>query len=156
MYEDPDPIEPLPLAPDAQFDLIMIAYTVWFVSPSLPTTAFMQSAEAQAAVKRQTGHHADRLPQHVADGAGAHEGARSKRSGGHLIDNVALVDLAHMAATFISTPMWMLTGKRGPFLDGKVPRAGVPAEEIARASRFGEAIARQLPQRQPAMTTRRC
>jgi hypothetical protein len=67
--------------------------------------------------------------------------------GGHLIDNVALVDLAHMAATFISTPMWMLTGKRGPFLNGSVPRAGVPADEIARASRFGEAIARQLPDR---------
>jgi hypothetical protein len=43
--------------------------------------------------------------------------------------------------------MWMLTGKRGPFLNGKIPRAGVPVDEIARASRFGEAIARQLPER---------
>jgi hypothetical protein len=73
--------------------------------------------------------------------------AKIEALGGHLIDNVALVDLAHMAATFISTPMWMLTGKRGPFLNGKVPRAGVPADEIARAARFGEALARQLPDR---------
>jgi hypothetical protein len=67
--------------------------------------------------------------------------------GARLIDNAALVDVADMWTTFISTPMWMLTGKRGPFLGGRVPRAGIPAEEIKRAARFGEAIARQLPQR---------
>jgi hypothetical protein len=39
------------------------------------------------------------------------------RLGARLIDNAALVDRAHPAATFISTPLWMLTGKRGPFLE---------------------------------------
>jgi hypothetical protein len=146
VYEDPDPIQPLPLAADAEFDLIIIAYTVWFVSPNLPTMAFLKSPEAERLIKgkpvitligcRNMWLMAqERMKEHIA------------RLGGHLIDNVALVDLAHMAATFISTPMWMLTGKRGPFLGGSVPRAGVPADEIARAARFGEAIARQLPER---------
>ncbi|HEY8540405.1 MAG TPA: class I SAM-dependent methyltransferase [Steroidobacteraceae bacterium] len=147
VYEDPDPIEPLPL-PDAEFDLIVIAYTVWFVSPNLPTMAFLKSPEAARLLRgkpvitvigcRNMWLMAqERMKEHIA------------RLGGHLIDNVALVDLAHMAATFISTPMWMLTGKRGPFLGGRIPRAGIPPEEIARARRFGEAIARQLPERRP-------
>jgi hypothetical protein len=146
VYEDPDPIEPLPLAADAEFDLIIIAYTVWFVSPNLPTTAFMQSPAAQRLIRGK--------PVITLIGCRnmwlmAQERMKLKIEalGGHLIDNIALVDLAYMAATFISTPMWMLTGKRGPFLNGKVPRAGVPIDEIARAARFGEAIARQLPER---------
>jgi hypothetical protein len=65
--------------------------------------------------------------------------------GATLIDNAVLIDRAHPAATFISTPMWMLTGKRGPFLSGRIPAAGIPAENIAAAKRFGIAIAQQLP-----------
>ena len=148
VYEDPDPIEPLRIAPDAEFDLVIVAYTVWFVSPSLPTTAFMQSAEAKRLLRDK--------PVITLIGcrnmwlmAQERMKAMVEALGGRLIDNVALVDLSHMVATFISTPMWMLTGKRGPFLSGRVPRAGVPAEEISRATRFGTAIARQLPQRQP-------
>jgi hypothetical protein len=148
VYEDPDPIEPLPIAPDAEFDLIVIAYTVWFVSPNLPTMAFLKSPEAARLIRgkpvitligcRNMWLMAqERMKEHIA------------KLGGRLIDNVALVDLAHMAATFVSTPMWMLTGKRGPFLNGRIPRAGIPPEEIARASRFGAAIALQLPARSP-------
>lgn len=152
VYEDPDPIEPLQLAPDAEFDLIVIAYTVWFVSPNLPTLAFLKSPEAARLIRgkpvitligcRNMWLMAqERMKEHIA------------KLGGHLIDNVALVDLAHMAATFVSTPMWMLTGKRGPFLGGAIPAAGIPREEIARASRFGAAIARQLPERRNDDTT---
>lgn len=146
VYEDPEPNEPLPIAADAEFDLIIIAYTVWFVSPSLPTTAFMQSADAKRLLKGK--------PVITLIGCRnmwmmAQERMKEmiEALGGKLIDNVALVDIAYMAATFVSTPMWMLTGKRGPFLNGRIPKAGIPADEIARASRFGEAIARQLPER---------
>lgn len=146
VYEDPDPIEPPRLAQDAQFDLIIIAYSVWFVSPNLPTMAFLKSPEAARLIRgkpvitligcRNMWLMAqERMKEHIA------------ALGGRLIDNVALVDLAHMAATLVSTPMWMLTGKRGPFLNGKIPAAGIPAHEIARAARFGTAIARQLPTR---------
>ena len=65
--------------------------------------------------------------------------------GAHLIDNVVLTDRAHSAATFISTPLWMLTGRRGPFLGGLVPAAGIDAADVAAASRFGRAIAAGLP-----------
>jgi hypothetical protein len=67
--------------------------------------------------------------------------------GAKLIDHVALVDRSPNAATLVSTPMWLLTGKRGPFLGGLIPKAGLTAEEITATSRFGRAIAAQLPTR---------
>ena len=49
--------------------------------------------------------------------------------------------------TFYSTPIWMVTGNKGPYFGGRIPRAGVPEEDIQAASRFGEAIAAKLPNR---------
>ncbi|HYM34175.1 MAG TPA: dialkylresorcinol condensing enzyme, partial [Steroidobacteraceae bacterium] len=146
VYEDAAPIESLPLPKDAQFDLVILAYTVWFVSPSLPTTAFLQSDDAKRLLKDKP---VITLIACRNMWLMAQERVKEKlrELGAHLIDNAALVDLTDMWATFISTPMWMLTGKRGPFLRGRVPRAGIPLEEIKRAARFGEAIARQLPHR---------
>jgi hypothetical protein len=69
--------------------------------------------------------------------------------GALLIDNVVLTDRAHSAATFISTPLWMLTGRRGPFLWGRVPAAGIAAEDVTGARRFGVAIASGLPSLDP-------
>jgi hypothetical protein len=73
--------------------------------------------------------------------------ARLQQLGARLLDNIVLTDSAHSAATFISTPLWVLTGKRGPFCGGLIPAAGVAAGDIAAAARFGAAIAAQLPQR---------
>src|SRR5262249_27453523 len=67
--------------------------------------------------------------------------------GARLIDNVVLTDSAHSAFTFVSTPVWMLTGARGPFLGGLIPAAGVSEEDIAACTRFGRAMAAQLPGR---------
>jgi len=146
VYEEPEPIDRIAVPESAEFDLIILAYTVWFVSPSMPTMAFLQSAEAKRLFRNKPVvtiigcrnmwlMAQERVKFHL------------EALGAHLIDNVALVDLTDMWATFISTPMWMLTGKRGPFLGGRVPRAGVPLDEVKRASRFGVAIARQLPRR---------
>jgi hypothetical protein len=44
----------------------------------------------------------------------------------------------------------MLTGRRGPFLGGAVPAAGVPVEDVREASRFGRAIVAELPTLDPA------
>ncbi|MFV0277149.1 MAG: dialkylresorcinol condensing enzyme, partial [Parahaliea sp.] len=42
VYLDPPPLKPLSLTGDEDFDLVILAYQVWFLSPSLPTTAFLQ------------------------------------------------------------------------------------------------------------------
>ncbi len=67
----PPPIEPLPFQHEI-YDLVIIAYSVWFLSPSQPITAFLQSEQAKS-VEGYARHHADRLSQYVADGAGKSE-----------------------------------------------------------------------------------
>ena len=148
VYDEPQPIEPLSQQVDGDFDLIILAYQVWFLSPSQPITAFLQSASATRllcnkpvitviACRNMWLMAQEKMKQHL------------HRLNARLIDNVVLTDPAHSAATFFSTPVWVLTGNKGPFFNGLIPEAGVDPEDIRQAARFGEAITRQLPDRAP-------
>jgi hypothetical protein len=55
-----------------------------------------------------------------------------------LRDNVAFIDGGGTLATFITTPRWLLTGRRDAFWG--LPAAGVAEQEIAKADRFGAAL----------------
>lgn len=140
----PRPLKPLRVGADEPFDLIVLAYQVWFLSPSQPMAAFLQSPEA---VRLLRGRPVITLIACRNMWLMAQETVKQRLHalGAHLIDNVVLTDRAHSAATFISTPLWMLTGRRGPFLGEAVPAAGIDAEDIAGARRFGCAIEAGLP-----------
>lgn len=146
VHEKPVPLRALRVDASLPFDLVILAYPVWFLSPAQPMTAFLQSAEAAHLLRDKpvitliACRNMWLMAQEVMK-------EKLRALGARLIDNIALVDRAHPAATFISTPLWMLTGKRGPFLKGWVPAAGIPVAEIAAARRFGEAIAEKLPLR---------
>jgi hypothetical protein len=149
IYDDPDPIEPLSVAADAGFDLVILAYQVWFISPSLPTTAFLQSDQAKRLLRGK--------PVITVIGcrnmwlmAQERIKARLQQLGAHLLDNVALTDRTHGAKTVLTTPWWLLSGNRGPYLGGLLPRAGVWQSDIHDASRFGKVIADEFPQREAA------
>lgn len=150
VYDEPQPIAALSQqyasSPENDFDLVILAYQVWFLSPAQPMTAFLQSADAEQLLKdkpvitviacRNMWLMAqEKMKQHL------------QRLGARLIDNIVLTDPAHSAATFFSTPIWVLTGNKGPFLNGLIPAAGVSREDIKQARRFGVAIARHLPDR---------
>ena len=147
VYEEPQAIQPLQVNADESFDLVILAYQVWFLSPSQPMMAFLQSAAAAHLLKDKpvitliACRNMWLMAQEVMK-------ERLAALGAKLIDNAVLVDRAHPAATFISTPMWMLTGKRGPFLKSLIPAAGIAPDSIAAAKRFGVAIAQHLPQRE--------
>ncbi|HET7299999.1 MAG TPA: hypothetical protein VFJ01_05040, partial [Oleiagrimonas sp.] len=59
------------------------------------------------------------------------------------------VDEAGSIGSFFATPLWMLTGKRGPLLGGLIPRAGVAPERIRSSRRFGERMAAALRGERP-------
>lgn len=149
IYEDVVPLDPPELDADKSYDLIILAYTVWFLQPAMPVQAFLKSEKAKRVFAgkpvitligcRNMWLMAQERMKEILKGFGA-----------RLIDNIVLSDSAHSAFTFFSTPMWMLTGKRGPFLNNTIPRAGVSDEDIAACERFGRAIAAQLPNRDPA------
>jgi hypothetical protein len=137
----PQPLLPLAVDADKRYDLVILAYQVWFLSPSQPVTAFLASAEA-AKLLRDT-------PVVTLIGcrnmwlmAQEKVKARLAALGARLVDNIALTDACGTAASFLATPLWMFTGRQKPY--SWVPRAGIEEAEINAASRFGEAMARRL------------
>ena len=64
------------------------------------------------------------------------------RLGARLIDNIVLVDQGSTMASFITTPRWLLTGRKDAFWG--LPPAGIAETEINSVSRFGKAIVNGL------------
>lgn len=143
VHLDPAPVEPLGLAADAHYDLVIVGYQVWFLAPSQPVTAFLRSADARVLRGRRV---------ITVIGcrnmwASAHQAMRKllAQAGARLVDNVVLTDEGPLWATFITTPWWLLTGNKGPLLGGALPAAGISEQAIARAARFGRALKLALP-----------
>lgn len=139
----PRPLAPLTTVPDKPFDLIILAYQVWFLSPSQPITAFLQSAAGKQLLNgkpvvtviacRNMWLSAQETVKRLIAGAG-----------GVLRDNIVLTDRANALATFITTPRWLLTGRRNAFLG--LPPAGIAPEAVTECTRFGQALAMALAQ----------
>ncbi len=142
VYEDPPQMKPLSVTPDDPFDLVILAYQVWFLSPALPMTGFLQTETARALLRDKPVITLIAC-RNMWLTAQEKMKRRLQELGARLIDNVVLTDAAGGFASFISTPTWVLTGNKGPYL-GFIPAAGVAPDEIARASRFGVSIARHL------------
>lgn len=139
VYLDGCPVKPLETEED--YDLIILGYTSWFLSPSIPVTGFLQSGQAEKLFKnkpvvtviacRDMWLIAQEKMKKLLTGLGA-----------HLVDNVVLTDQGKSLYTFVTTPRWMLTGKKDAFWF--FPRAGVHKEEISASSRFGERLCNAL------------
>jgi hypothetical protein len=150
----PQPLLPLAVDASKRYDLVILAYQVWFLSPSQPMTAFLASSEAAQLLKG--------TPVVTLIGCRnmwlmAQEKVKNRLTelGARLVDNIALTDACGTAASFLATPLWLFTGRQKPY--GWVPRAGIAEVEIVAASRFGTAIAQRLtaddqPIEQPMLT----
>ena len=141
MQLDAPPLKPLCISADRQFDLIILSYQVWYLAPALPMTAFLKSPEGKrlingkpvitvVACRNMWLSAQETMKRLIAE------------AGGQLRDHLAFTDQGPALATFITTPRWVLTGKRNRFLG--MPPAGVAPEEIRGASRFGRALAEAL------------
>lgn len=148
VYLDPPEMQPSCLTGDEDFDLIILAYQVWFLSPSLPITGFMQSP---VAAKLLDGKPVVTLIACRNMWLMAQEEMKTMLAdvNANLIGNVALVDEAGSIGSFLATPMWVLSGDRGPHWKGLIPRAGVSADEVEACGRFGERIVQRLQSNNP-------
>jgi hypothetical protein len=138
VHLDPPPIKPLGLGHDERFDLVVLAYTVWFLSPAPPVAAFLQSRDAR--VLKDTPVVTLIACRNMWITAQETVKRLLAERGGRLIDNVVLIDQGPPWATFLTTPRWMLTGRKDGFW-GVFPPAGVSEADIAAAARFGHALA---------------
>lgn len=149
---DPAPNKPVRLEKKHEYDLVILAYTVWFLSPAPPVTAFLKSGVAAQLLKnrpvvtliacRNMWISADQTVRQLLADIGARH-----------MDHAVLVDRGPALATFVTTPRWMLTGRKGAFW-GMFPAAGISGEDIAAASRFGHALVQRLQSESPIDASR--
>ena len=133
VHLQPEPIE-APDIPDEDYDAVVVAYTVWFLSPAQPVTAFLQRAETKKLL--------DGKPVVTLIGCRnmwltAQEKMKTllAQNGAKLIGNIVKIDACNSAASFITTPAWLLTGNKQYFR--ALPAAGIAPEELADGARFG-------------------
>lgn len=133
----PPPLAPLTLTGDEPFDLVILPYQVWFLAPSLPVTAFLKHPVGRKllagrpvvtviACRNMWLSAQEKMKALLAD------------AGARLIDNVVLTDPGPTLATFITTPRWLLTGRKNGFWG--MPPAGLDDTQIRRTRRFGLAL----------------
>ena len=131
------PLQPLSLTGEEDFDLVILPYQVWFLAPSLPITAFLKHPLAK---KLLAGKPVVTVIACRNMWLLAQEKMKSLLAAcdARLLDNVVLVDPSPTMVSLITTPLWLLSGKRD-FLK-LLPPAGVDAASIQAASRFGFAL----------------
>jgi len=137
VYLDPPELEAFDLQGTSEFDLVILSYQVWYLSPSLPITAFLKSEAGRSLLKncpvitliacRNMWTRAQETVKQLLLSAQA-----------KLIDNVVFIDQGSTLASFVTTPRWLWTGKRDAFWG--FPPAGVSEVDIANGRRFGVAI----------------
>lgn len=133
----PPALAPLSLSGDEHFDLVILPYQVWFLAPSLPITAFLKHPVGRKLLAGKpvvtviACRNMWMLAQEKLKALLASAGAR-------LIDNVVLTDPGPTLATFITTPRWLLTGRKAGFWG--MPDAGVSPAQIRGTRRFGLAL----------------
>jgi len=138
---EPPALEPFSVRADERFDLIVLAYQVWYLAPSGPMTAFLKS---EAGKRLLRGRPVVTVIACRNMWLLAQETVKQliREAGGRLRDNVAFIDGGGTLATFITMPRWLLTGRRDAFWG--LPAAGVAEEEVAKADRFGRALLNAL------------
>jgi hypothetical protein len=137
VYGDTPELEPLGLDPSERFDLVILGYQAWFLSPCLPMQAFLKT-DAAARLLKDTPVATVVACRDMWLKAQEIMKERLAALGARHVGHAALVDEAGSVGSFLATPLWMLTGQPGPRLGGLIPRAGVAPAKIEACRRFGE------------------
>lgn len=139
VMEVPVPLKPFSVSENQpNYDLVILAFQPWYLSPSLPVSTFLNSPAAEKTLRG-----ADVITvigsRNMWLGAFKIVKQKVEGLGGRLRGNIALIDRAPNLVSVITIVYWMFTGKRDNYL-GIFPRPGVSDEDIAATSRFGAAI----------------
>lgn len=137
----PPRLRPLMVDRDELPDLIVLASQVWYLAPSLPVQAFLESADRSILTGRPVV--AIVTCRNMWYAAVIRLEEKLRRSGAELLGTVVLTDKSPRWTTFLMTPRLFLTGRRNALL-GIVPAPGIAASELKRAGRIGEALIPEL------------
>jgi hypothetical protein len=138
----PCELEPLSVNENENFDLIIVAWQPWFLSPSIPAHAFFQLETTKKLMKGKPvitvigSRNMWVMAQNVIK-------KYIKNAGGKLVGNIVLSDKAANLLSVVSVIRWMFKGKKDRYLK-IIPPAGIAEEDIRNASRFGTIVRQSL------------
>ncbi|MDR2802616.1 MAG: flavodoxin-like domain-containing protein [Prevotellaceae bacterium] len=137
----PCKIAPVDLSDIAGAELVIIAYQVWFLSPSTPFHAFFQNPAIQQYLNGKrcitiTGC------RNMWVMAQAKAGGYLRNADGKLVGNIVLQDRHPNLISVLTIVRWLFYGKKEK--SGLLPAAGISAADLQHAAVFGEIIAEVL------------
>jgi hypothetical protein len=128
--------------PQKQYDLVILGYQAWFLSPSIPVNSILQHNAVREILKN--------TPVVTITGArnmwiSAMQRIKIilKQANAKLVGSIALVDKHHNFISFITIFYWMFKGKKERWLN-IFPKPGVADADIANSRNFGITIQNHL------------
>lgn len=141
VLEDSVELEPIQYAHE-QYDLIILGYQPWFLSPSRPVTGLLKDPEFQKRLKN--------TPVVTVIGSrnmwlNSQESIKKliRDAGGKLVGNVPLIDKVSNLVSVVTILHWMLKGEKTKKW-GIFPKPGVSDEDIAGVEKFGVLLSNHL------------
>ena len=123
---------------DEKFDLIVFAYSVWYMSPSIPSNSYLFTEQAKRIFKD--------TPVVTLLGVRnmwvvAQEYIKEKITelGGKLVGNIVLRDRAENLTGIITISYFLFSGKKGRFA-WFFPKAGISQKDIDGVDKFGKIV----------------
>ena len=135
--QQPIPLQALSENTHQDFDLVILGYQPWFLTPSRPVSSFLQSKDGKRILQNRN----------VVTVLGCRNmwlGAQEKvkrrlmEANARLVGHIALVDRSGNLTSLITILRWMFTGNKNPFWF--FPPAGVSEQDIEHAAVFGNHI----------------
>jgi len=137
----PGPLEPFSFK-EPSYDLIILGYQAWFLSPSIPANSILNDPRFKAIAKN--------CPIITITGArnmwiSAMEKIKPtlRNLGAKLVGNIALVDRHHNFVSFVTIFHWMFKGKKDRYLN-IFPKPGVSDKDITDTKIFGDILVPHL------------
>ena len=139
----PSPLKKIPeTVLNTNFDLVLLHYQVWYLTPSIPINSFLKSPEAKIILKN--------TPVVTINGSRnmwimAQEKVKVllKENQALLKGNIALVDRVGNLISVVTIVHWMFSGIKKRYL-GIFPLPGVSEKDINDSSKFGATILHAL------------
>lgn len=137
VLEEPIQLEPLNI-PGSDYDLIVLGYQPWFLSPSLPVTALLKSDEFKTVVQGKP----------VVTIAGSRNmwinsqisiNRLVEQAGAKVVANIPFSDKTNNIVSAVTILYWMLSGRKERMW-GVFPKPGVSDEDIERAGEPGRIV----------------
>ncbi len=126
---------------DNAYDMIVFAYQVWYLSPSIPASSFLQHEKVKSFLQGKA----------VCTLLGVRNmwvvaQEKVKRllveADARLVGSLVFSDRNHNLVSVITIVRWLIDGNKGPYK--YLPEAGVSKRDIIEASRFAEPLALAL------------